>query len=238
MNSMWKLAMLLSVAACIAAWSGIAAAESEEAGRELQNYFSNANTTGGQGTVYVVNPIEGGERCAMIYVFDTAQDLQVCCGCPISAEALLTLSISGNLAPNPVGSLSILMDGSIRILATMTNATPPPPGDSLSPGENCDPFTSSCCDPTAAVTAAVPMGGVPELVAWATHIQNTQITESEFLVELPSGGFVDGGVVPGNGSFGLPIEGSGDPVELPQACSAITQLGSGAGVCTCPTGPI
>lgn len=30
------------------AWSGMAAAESEEAGVELQNYFSNANTTGGR----------------------------------------------------------------------------------------------------------------------------------------------------------------------------------------------
>ena len=38
------------------AWSGMAAAESEEAGTELQNYFSNANTTGGQAYVNIIPP--------------------------------------------------------------------------------------------------------------------------------------------------------------------------------------
>ena len=121
----WALLMVL-IGLCIAAWSGKPAAESEEAGQALQSYFSNANTTGGQAFVNITAPLEGnatatspavkqGETCAMIYVFDTAQNMQACCGCPLTADGLLTLRISANLAPNPVGSLSILMDGSIRI---------------------------------------------------------------------------------------------------------------------------
>ena len=105
----------LAVAIAMFAWSGMAAAESEESGVELQSYFSNANTTGGQAFVNIVAPLEGnatgstpaltrGETCAMIYVFDTAQNLQSCCGCPITADGLLTLQISVNLAPNVVGS--------------------------------------------------------------------------------------------------------------------------------------
>lgn len=68
--------------------------------------------------------MQQGETCAMIYVFDTAQNMQVCCGRPVTADGLLTLQISTNLAPNPVGSLSILMNGSIRILSKLPNATP------------------------------------------------------------------------------------------------------------------
>jgi hypothetical protein len=224
MKRVLALALLLvSISLCIAWWTGIAAAESEEAGQELETYFSNANTTGGLANVNIIDPIEGPEICAMIYVFDTAQDMQACCGCPITAEGLLTLSISGNLAPNPVGSTAILMDGSIRVLASTTNAAPPPPGDSLFPGETCDPHTFRCCDPGAR-SGALNVGEFEgELVAWAGHIQGSQITESEFLVDPPDY----------TGPISEIVE---DPVSLPEACAAITQLGSGAGVCTCPLG--
>ena len=114
----------------------------------------------------------------MIYVFDTAQNMQACCGCPITADGLLTLQISSNLAPNPVGSLTILMDGSIRIVSTLPNSIPGlPPG----PDIYCDPATSVCCDPAASLTGNT-LTPASELVAWASHIQGTQITESEFQV--------------------------------------------------------
>jgi hypothetical protein len=219
-----ELALLVSVGVCVAAWSGIVWAESEEAGRELQSYFSNANTTGGQANVYISNPIEGVVTCAMIYVFDPHQNMQICCGCPVTADGLLTLTVSGNLAPNPVGSTSILTDGSIRILATYPNASPPLPGFPLFPGENCLPNTTRCCDPTGSASL-VSLGIRTELVAWATHVQTSQITESEFLADVP-------GLLT---TTGLPAQEGQDPANLPEACADITQLGSGAGVCTCPS---
>src|SRR5208282_2502559 len=115
MKRVWKLALLVSIGVCVAAWAGMAAAESEEAGQELQNYFSNANVdSAGNALVNITAPFEGnatsptgsvanGETCAMIYVFDTSQAMEECCGCPITADGLLTISITDNLAQQPVG---------------------------------------------------------------------------------------------------------------------------------------
>ena len=83
MKGIWALALLVSIGLCIAAWSGMAVAEEEESGQELQNYFSNANVgVAGNALVNIIAPFEGnptaanpalgnGETCAMIYVFDT-----------------------------------------------------------------------------------------------------------------------------------------------------------------------
>ena len=59
MKRMWALALLVSIGVCVAVWAGTAAAESEEAGVELHNYFSNAHTTGGQGFVNITAPYQG-----------------------------------------------------------------------------------------------------------------------------------------------------------------------------------
>ena len=134
MKRVWILALLVSIGVGMAVWAGMAAAESEEAGEEVQNYFSFAHTSGGQGFVNVTAPFEGnmtasspveqeGEICAMFYVFDTDQAMQACCGCPITADQLLTLSISQDIAPNPTARGTLIQDGSIRILATEPNAT-------------------------------------------------------------------------------------------------------------------
>jgi len=193
---------------------------------ELQNYFSNAHTTGGQGFVNITAPFEGnstasspvaqeGEICAMIYVFDTDQALQTCCGCPITADGLLTLSISGNLAPNPLATGQLLHDGSIRILATAPNATFSPLLETP-PFEGCDLINGVCCDPREGLT---PEGN---LEAWANHVQNTQITEEEFQSVGPS--VADDPPIGG---------GLSDYTALPEACADTIALGSGQGFCTC-----
>jgi hypothetical protein len=193
---------------------------------ELQNYFSNANTTGGQAFVNITAPLEGiptastaparaGETCAMIYVFNTEQSMQACCGCPLTADGLLTLSISSSLAGNPVALGQIVHDGSIRIIPSLPNATPRPAGASLPAYEGCDSATGVCCDPTAASTGNQLIPG-SKLVAWGDHIQNTQITEKKFEANAPTPEELNDG--------------------LPGACAAITRLGSGQGDCICPSG--
>jgi len=130
-------AILLAVAI---AGSGTALADLENIGIELQTYFSNANVdVAGNALVNITAPFEGnatsptgsvsnGETCAMIYVFDTSQAMEECCGCPITADGLLTLSITNQLAQQPVGDsvagVNSLENGSIRILST--TATFPP----------------------------------------------------------------------------------------------------------------
>jgi hypothetical protein len=200
-------------------------------GVELQNYFSNAQTTGGQAYVNIIAPLEGnttgttaaardGETCAMIYVFNTEQSLQACCGCPVTADGLLTLNLTTQLAGNPVATGKLLSDGVIRIISTLPNAVPPPatvPPTTPAAYIGCDSNTQVCCDPTAASTGNQL---IPEsnLVAWADHIQNTQITEKKFEANAPTAAELNDG--------------------LPGACAAITRLGSGQGACTCPTGPV
>ncbi len=198
------------------------------AGVELQNYFSNASTTGGQAYVNIIAPLEGdttgataaareGETCAMIYVFNTEQSLQACCGCPVTADGLLTLNITTQLAGNSVALGQTLHDGSIRIISSLPNASPPGQGINQPAYEGCDANTGVCCDPTAASTGNQLIPG-SSLVAWGDHIQNTQITENKFEVNAPTPAELSDG--------------------LPEACGDIAKLGSGQGACTCPTGPV
>ncbi len=124
---------------------------------EFINYFSNANPFNGLAYLRIIDPLEANsgqneEICSMIYVFDPKQNMQECCGCPVTPDGLLTLSYgfatppsanpnspyNGNLTDNPVsvggqffyytGPSSYrvspyLQDGVIRIVSTETNAS-------------------------------------------------------------------------------------------------------------------
>jgi len=227
-------AILLAVAIATFGWSGVAAAEEEEYGTELQNYFSNASTSGGTAYINITAPLEGdpagataaereGETCAMIYVFNTEQSLQACCGCPLTADGLLTLNITTQLAGNPVALGRLLQDGSIRIISSLPNAVPPPattPPASPADYVGCDSNTQVCCNPAAPAQGGTLVPG-NELVAWGDHIQATAITETVFQADVPTAGeldFADDG--------------------LAEACGAIVRLGSLQGTCTCSTGAV
>jgi hypothetical protein len=174
-----KIVLLLAVLAiALAAGSQVASAQTTDV--YTVDYYANANCPGGtpipvgcigitaapDATVRVINPgalgnpSEGTDLCALIYVFDANQELSECCGCFVSANALLTLSVNKNLTNNPfLGGL--LHTGVIKIVSAQN------------PG-----FPTIPCDPTATI--------VPKttLRAWATHVQNKvgaafPITEGE-----------------------------------------------------------
>ncbi len=131
------------------------------------DYYANANTLGApDATVRIINPgttddpshvgTEAEDLCALIYVFDANQELSECCGCYVSANALLTLSVNNNLTANPLLGTK-LHTGVIKIVSSTQQA------------RGCDP---TFINPT------------PTLRAWATHIQNRvgtayPITEGE-----------------------------------------------------------
>jgi hypothetical protein len=132
------------------------------------NYFSNARTQGApDATVRITNPgtagapSPAGDLCAMIYVFRPSQEMSECCGCKVTPNGLLTLSVNIHLNDNP------LIDprhGVIKIVSSVPTATAGPKG------------SSTDCDPTNAVPT-------PALRAWATHIQGPtpfSITETPF----------------------------------------------------------
>jgi hypothetical protein len=171
----------------------------------LVDYFANANTPGApDATVRIINPgttddpasngKEARDLCALIYVFDANQEMSECCGCYVTANALLTLSVNNNLTANPLLG-SKLKTGVIKIVSSTKHMTP----------EGCDP---TFINPT------------PTLRAWATHIQNkvgTAFPSTEG--ESQSAGF-----------------GAGEQADLAEDCKVLEELGSGAGVCTCPPG--
>ena len=65
------------------------------------SYFSNANTTGApNGLVHIGHPgtqgdqAGSGDLCANIYVFTPDEQLNECCSCRLTPNALLVLSIN------------------------------------------------------------------------------------------------------------------------------------------------
>jgi hypothetical protein len=170
-NSKW-LASAFIFAAFLLLVSIVAAAQTQDVFQVT--YFSNANSTTGDQNVRVINPgayapsFPPGDLCAMIYVFDNDQELQECCGCLISPDGLLELSINLDLTSNTFTGIKP-QNGDIKIISALPN----------------DFFGSAPCDPTGG--GILPNGTyarnilpTPDLRGWATHIQTDgNITEDE-----------------------------------------------------------
>ncbi len=109
----------------------------------LLTYFSQANsTTQLDGTVYVTNVGRtDSSLCAMVYVFDTQQEMTECCACSTSPDDLRTLSLKHDLTSQPATG-AVPASGVIEIVSASNQA--------------CNASSSS-------------PGG--ELSAWSTHIQ-------------------------------------------------------------------
>ncbi len=132
------------------------------------DYFANANTTGApDGTVRIINAgttsqandTEAADACAMVYVFDANQQLSECCGCFVSANALLQLSVNKNLTSNPLLGTK-LTTGVIKVVSEVV--TKPPKG--------CDPTV-----PGFVVSPSFTNNTEEALREWATHIEKVGI---------------------------------------------------------------
>jgi hypothetical protein len=110
------------------------------------SYFSHANTSGfADSNLRLSNPgATGSNLCAEIYVFDQDQGLSECCGCLVSPDGLLTLSVNSNLTDNPLTGIKSTT-GVIKIVSA-------------------DVPANASCDPSA----IIPNG---ELLAWSTNTQ-------------------------------------------------------------------
>jgi len=111
----------------------------------LVTYFSQANNPATMdATVYVTNVgMTNSSLCAMVYVFDTQQEMTECCACSASPDDLRTLSINNNLTNQPATGVAPAT-GVIEIVSASPS------------GQACNASSS-------------PAGG--ELQAWSTHIQ-------------------------------------------------------------------
>ncbi len=98
-------------------------------------------------------PGGAGDLCALIYVVDPAEELRECCGCLLSPDQALELSVQNDLDANPSNG-TILHNGALKIISS----TPTTSG-AFSDNDN------SVCDPGPPVPT-------PMLRAWFTYVRN------------------------------------------------------------------
>jgi len=132
----------------------------------------------GNGGVGNANCTSETDICAMIYVFDDNEELQICCGCRITPTELRAAIVTSN-AP-----------GTIAIVGSSIND----PGSSpFSCGNTSNPSCFQGCSPTLpAIT-----GGANNLVGSITHSQTIGAVSS--LTEIPF--FDQGGGEPVDNAF-------------------------------------
>ncbi len=132
--------------------------------------------------------------CAMVYVFDEFQEMQECCGCPLSAGARLDLSVDGltylpfsdylnnGLPPGATNLPSLLFRGTIKIVAT--NSTTATINSNATINGPCAGSSAVVCDPTLGNPHFGFYTPQPYIRAWETHFltggSNGYVTETRF----------------------------------------------------------
>src|SRR5271157_1198863 len=187
----------------------------------------------GDNTVRIINPTAAnGDLCAMIYVFDDREEMQTCCGCPVSPDGEVTLSTVNNLTLNFGVNKGNLNAGVIKIVSSKQNFTPgvPPPAP-LPPGTNGKSSGSSplACSPTGLASS--------DLFHRATAVQPTAGLRSWITRdEVMQPGVIAGGKAvqsPMVDEFqDSPLDGT-ELTDLQQRCASLITNGSGTGVCNC-----
>ena len=175
--------------------------------------------------VRVIDPIgnpnllslQNNDMCAMIYVFDDSQSMGECCGCPISPDGLLSLSVLNDLTtnwetpyPHAAGSVvNVVTAGPDTAVAVAGRGN----------GNGCESSaTKACnsgCDPSLPYPAAA-----AGLVGSVTTVRRVGLGPAQ-LTEIP-----------------LSTDAAADPVNqhyMQSLCGAILANGSGLGICNCPT---
>jgi len=211
-----------------------------EAWAQAQNGFNTSyfDKNVGGGTVSIINALQRPVTCALIYVFKNDEQLQECCGCPVTnSGGLRTIRLATiisrttfaslgsqfprvNPVPSELSEFDTLTDnpnsgtfldrGDIKIISSIPN------------GPTGDPF--GICDPTLApLTAPGTPGVVDELREYSTSFQGfpeiTGVTEHEWL----------GAPDPTT---------SGEVASLDFLCGGIFHTGSGRGICGCGRGDL
>ena len=92
---------------------------------------------------------EPGDVCANIYVYNDVQEQQECCSCPLTANALLTVSVINDLISNPFNPKESLSAGVIKIVGS----------------------SGTCSNLPTATTAAGPYTIAGGLHEWINHTE-------------------------------------------------------------------
>ena len=195
----------------------------------------------GDGLVRIVNggdvaPEQRGTLCAMIYVFDDLEEMQACCGCPVTPDGLRTLSVINNVTKNFGVNRGNLNAGVVDIVSAEPNlllpkAIPLPPqiGAIGASGWTCDP--SAQYGPTIGIT------NPPEQPTFVDDGLRAWISDTEGNVPVPASRNLVKGVAVGEFQGGPFL--TLDPThgfDLVNTCFFLMANGSGTGACSCGSG--
>jgi hypothetical protein len=143
-SSFGMLAVLAIAFAMLAVGPSVKAALAQPTDDYFLTHFFDTSTSA-TFTMRVLNPVRStNPLCAMVYVFDSTQTLQECCGCPVRSDQLETFSLAnltGNsFSPPPVST------GSIYVVSSAINH-----GASAATNGGCDP--AATLNPTTTLRA-------------------------------------------------------------------------------------
>ncbi|MCW5890806.1 MAG: hypothetical protein KIT14_09660 [bacterium] len=161
-------------------------ASADPSGSNFQDASVRITNPGTQGAPTLADPTNG-DLCAMIYVFRPDQQLAECCGCPVTPNGLVTLSVNRHLTSNPLTD-DPFPSGVVKILSSTGTVETGRSGHSY--------LRCNAAAPTP----------TPTLLAWGTHIQGSgALTETAFTPAALSADELDSmvgrcGDILGNGS--------------------------------------
>jgi hypothetical protein len=225
---------------------------------QLQGNFNTSyfDTRAGGNTVKIINPEthSGGFLCAMTYVFRSDEQLDECCGCPVTDEGLRTIAVAkepftkdplvtnqcqasgtqasrlptiNDLTSNPEHGIPNVR-GVIKIVSTLPNDSAVPCQSTGGPVPTCNPALSWTTAPT--------------LREYITHTQIPEFNQTE----VAGTGSFDDTSATSNDTFPGPAatetqfqEAPLDTAEadkLVTLCRNIHLNGSGLGICGCGSG--
>jgi hypothetical protein len=172
---------------------------------------------------------ELGTLCAMIYVFDDNEEMQTCCGCPVSSNGLRTLSTLNDLTLRFGVAKGNLNAGVIEVLSSQLNFDPgEPPFPPLPPGTNGN--DAGACSPTGSFGDPIFQRGDDVELTAGIHAHITH-------AERQQPGNLPGKKAASGVSVSELEDADPDDAELlEENCEALISNGSGTGVCSCGVG--
>jgi len=189
----------------------------------------------GEALLRIVNPTRSdptlnGTLCAMIYVFDDREELQSCCGCPVTPNGVRTLSTINDLTGNFGVNQANRNAGVIEVISSRLNFVlgvggTPPLGINVAGG--------LACDPTGAVGSASGSGVSGAVDPTPTLLSEMMHTEALAPSAPPFAPFSTSASAERFQNAPL------DQIQLSSLqtdCMLLLANSSGAGVCNCGAG--
>jgi len=210
-------------------------------------YGGNGSSGGvGDSLVRIVNggdfaPEQRGTVCEYIYVFDDIEEMQACCGCPVTPDGVRTMSVINNLTKNFGVNRGNLNAGVIEIASATPNLflpkqipLPPQIGALGSSGWVCDPTFDF--GPSIGVTVPNPLyPAVPYEFAFVADNVRAWMTSTEANAPVPaaSKNLIRGTSVD---EFQVAEYDPDHGDDLFNFCFFLMTNGSGTGACSCGAG--